>query len=249
MTTMSKDRVFAGSSEWGSDFQFNEEVADVFDDMLNRSVPYYAEQQLLIQQVARKFYIPGTCIYDLGCSTGVTLINIATALGPNVTLVGYDFSEAMLEKARANISKAGLADQIELRQGDFNGGLDNLELQNASIVTLCWTLQFVRPLWRERLIRWINQGTAAGGALICSEKILTNSSDMNRYFIDFYYQYKARNGYTSDEILRKRDALENVLVPYRTDENFELFRRNGYSSIETCFQWFNFATYLCIKQT
>ena len=244
---MSKDQVFAGSAARASDFEFNKEVAEVFDDMLNRSVPYYREQQALMQQIARKFYVPGTCVYDLGCSTGVTLINMAKVLGPNVPLIGYDYSKPMLEKAHANIAKAGLSEQIELRQGDFNDVLDKMELQNASVVTLCWTLQFVRPLWRDRLIKWINQGTVAGGAFVCMEKILTNSSDMNRYFIDFYYEYKASNGYTPEEILRKREALENVLVPYRTDENFELFRRNGYATVETCFQWFNFAGYLCVK--
>ena len=244
---MSKDQVFAKSEARSSDFEFNKEVADVFDDMLARSEPYYREQQSLMQQIARKFYIPGTSVYDLGCSTGVTLINMAKTLGPEVRLVGYDFSKPTLEKARNNIAQAGVSGQIELHEGDFNDVLEKIELENASVVTLCWTLQFVRPLWRDRFIKWINSGTVAGGALICMEKILTNSSDMNRYFIDFYYEYKARNGYSPEEILRKREALENVLIPYCTDENFELFRRNGYSSVETCFQWFNFAGYLCVK--
>src|SRR5262245_20655393 len=115
---MSKDKVFAGSSARASDFEFNKEVADVFDDMLARSVPYYREQQALIQQIARKFYVPGTSVYDLGCSTGVTLINMARALGPHARLVGYDYSRPMLEKAQANIAQAGLTEQIELRQGD-----------------------------------------------------------------------------------------------------------------------------------
>ena len=244
---MSKDQVFAGSGARASDFEFNKEVAEVFDDMLARSVPYYREQQELMQQIARKFHVPGTCVYDLGCSTGVTLINMAKALGPDVRLVGYDYSKPMLEKAQKNIEQAGLSNQIELRLADFNDDLSGIELENASVVTLGWTLQFVRPLWRDSLIKWINRGTVKGGALICMEKILTNSSDMNRYFIDFYYEYKSRNGYSPEEILRKREALENVLVPYRTDENFELFRRNGHNTVETCFQWFNFAGYLCVK--
>ena len=243
---MNKDQVFAGSQARASDFEFNKEVADVFDDMLARSVPYYLEQQSLIQQIARTFYIPGTRVYDLGCSTGVTLINLAKALGPDARLVGYDYSQPMLDKALQNISAAGLTNQIELRRADFNESLSDVDLSNASIVTLCWTLQFVRPLWRDRFMKWINAGMV-GGALICMEKILTNNSDMNRYFIDFYYEYKARNGYSGEEIIRKREALENVLVPYRTDENVELFRRNGFNTVETCFQWFNFAGYLCAK--
>jgi tRNA (cmo5U34)-methyltransferase len=245
--TMKKDRVFAGAEERGSDFEFNAEVAEVFDDMLVRSVPYYREQQALMQQIARKFHVPGTRVYDLGCSTGVTLVNMAEALGKDVSLVGYDYSQAMLDKAQKNIARAGLSDRVTLQRADFNEDVSRFELENASVVTLCWTLQFVRPLWRDSLLKWIQRGMVKGGAFICMEKVLTNSSDMNRYFIDFYYEYKSRNGYSREEILKKREALENVLVPYRTDENFELFRRNGFSTVETCFQWFNFAGYLCIK--
>jgi tRNA (cmo5U34)-methyltransferase len=241
------DRVFATGAARASDFEFNAEVAEVFEDMLVRSVPFYREQQLMIQQIARKFYIPGTQVYDLGCSTGVTLVNIAKSLGPDVQMVGYDYSQPMLDKAKRKISQLGLSHQIELRCADFNKDLAAVKLENASVVTVCWTLQFVRPLWRDSLIEWIYRGMAKGGALICMEKILTNSSDMNRYFIEFYYEHKSHNGYSKEEILKKREALENVLVPYRTDENFELFRRNGFTTVETCFQWFNFAGYLCVK--
>src|SRR6185503_5590626 len=138
---MSKDRVFAGSAARASDFEFNAEVADVFEDMLDRSVPYYREQQQLMQQVAAKFYVPGTRVYDLGCSTGTTLINLAKALGPDVPLVGFDYSQPMLDKAQQRIAGAGLDGQIQLRCADFNKELSRTELENASVVTLCWTLQ------------------------------------------------------------------------------------------------------------
>lgn len=244
---MSKDTVFATATAGATDFEFNAEVAEVFDDMVTRSVPYYLEQQALMQQIAKKFYVPGTRVYDLGCATGSTLISLAQALGRDAHLVGYDYSQHMLDKAEEKIVQAGLSDQIELRRADFNEDLAEAALENASVVTLCWTLQFVRPLWRDGLINWIYRGMTKGGALICMEKILTNNSDMNRYFIDFYYEYKSRNGYSQGEILKKREALENVLVPYRTNENFELFRRSGFNTVETCFQWFNFAGYLCLK--
>jgi tRNA (cmo5U34)-methyltransferase len=242
-----KDKVFATPGVRGSDFEFNAEVAEVFDDMLVRSVPFYLEQQSIIEQIARKFYIPGTRVYDLGCSTGSTLANLGRALGPEVQLVGYDYSQPMLAKAQHNIERIGLGNRVDLRFADFNKDVSPVNLENASIVTLCWTLQFIRPMWRDGLIKWIYDGMTKGGAFICMEKVLTNSSDMNRYFIEFYYDYKTRNGYSRDEILRKREALENVLVPYRTDENFELFRRNGFNTVETCFQWFNISGYLCIK--
>lgn len=245
---MSRDQVFATTAARGSDFEFNEEVAAVFDDMLVRSVPFYTEQQAVIQEAAQKFYQPGTYVYDLGCSTATTLIRLAKALGPQARLIGFDNSQPMLDKARLNVDKAGCAAQIELRCLDLNADVTSAELINASVVTLCWTLQFVRPLKRDALIRWIYDGMQPGGTLIVTEKVLTNSSDMNRYFIEFYYDFKRRNGYSEEEILKKREALENVLVPYRVDENFELFRRNGFPVVETFFQWYNFAGFMAVKQ-
>lgn len=245
---MARDQIFTSTAARGSDFEFSAEVAAVFDDMLVRSVPFYTEQHALIQEAAQKFYVPGTLVYDLGCSTGTTLIRLATALGRPAKLIGYDNSQPMLDKARANISSAGCADRIELRFLDLNEDVSTAELTNASVVTLCWTLQFVRPLKRDALIRWIYEGMVSGGALIVTEKVLTNSSDMNRYFIEFYYDFKRRNGYSEEEISKKREALENVLIPYRVDENFELFRRNGFPVVETFFQWYNFAGFMAVKQ-
>jgi len=243
-----KDEVFSKPGERSSDFTFNAEVAAVFDDMLVRSVPHYLEQQALIQEIARKFFLPGTRAYDLGCSTGTTLIRLADTLGPDASLVGVDNSEPMLAKARENLRDAGVQNQVDLICADLNEDLTNASFENASVATLCWTLQFIRPLRRDAVVRWIFDGMVEGGALICCEKVLTNSSDMNRYFIDFYYDFKRRNGYSEEEILKKREALENVLVPYRTDENFELFRRSGFRIVETFFQWYNFAGFLCVKQ-
>jgi tRNA (cmo5U34)-methyltransferase len=245
---MARDQVFASTAARGSDFEFNDEVAAVFDDMVSRSVPFYAEQQALIQEAAQKFYQPGTVVYDLGCSTATTLMRLAKALGPQARLVGYDNSEAMLDKARANVAKAGFERQIELRVADLNADMTKVDLSNASVVTLCWTLQFVRPLKRDTLVRSIYNGMVNGGTLLLTEKILTNNSDMNRYFIEFYYDFKRRNGYSDEEIMKKREALENVLVPYRVDENFELFRRSGFPVVETFFQWYNFAGFMAVKQ-
>ena len=246
-TKSGQDSVFSGSGPRASDFEFNEEVAGVFDDMLVRSVPCYLEQQGLIREIATRFHVPGTTIYDLGCSTGTTLVNIGHSIDDSVELVGYDNSEPMLERARQNVAKSGLANRVDLRYADLNADAPKLDLDGAGVITLCWTLQFVRPLGRHRLIRQIYESLAEGGVLICCEKILTNDSDMNRFFVDFYYDFKRRNGYSEDEILRKREALENVLVPYRADENAELFRHSGFQTVETFFQWYNFCGFLCVK--
>ncbi|HZQ07303.1 MAG TPA: carboxy-S-adenosyl-L-methionine synthase CmoA [Anaerolineae bacterium] len=244
---MQRDEIFKKDTSRSSDFEFNQEVAQVFDDMLVRSVPFYNAQQDMIRDLCLKFWIPNTTIYDLGCSTARTLLCLAQSL-PDATLIGYDSSEPMLARARQNIAAQGLTDRIALHSGDLNAPLNILTLENASVVTLCWTLQFIRPLHRDTLIRWIYNGLVENGALLVTDKVLTNDSDMNRIFIELYYEFKRRNGYSESEILRKREALENVLIPYRIDENLELFRRNGFQIVETFFQWYNFAGFLCVKK-
>jgi tRNA (cmo5U34)-methyltransferase len=245
--SMNRDEIFTSTAARGSDFQFTEEVANVFDDMLARSVPFYLEQQSLIEEIARKFWIPGTTVVDLGSSTGTTLIHLADHLGQDARLVGYDNSNPMLERARNNADQAGVGGQIEFSYADLNGNLNDVHIEGASVVIICWTLQFIRPLRRDILIKKIYDGLVDGGVLIVTEKVLTNDSNMNRFFIDFYYDFKRRNGYSEEEINRKREALENVLIPYRFDENFELFRSNGFQTVETFFQWYNFAGFLCVK--
>ncbi|MCP9820363.1 carboxy-S-adenosyl-L-methionine synthase CmoA [Synechococcus sp. Cruz-9H2] len=242
-----RDRLFAQTTSRTSDFEFTEAVAEVFDEMVERSVPLYPEQQSMVMELCSKFYPKDSSIYDLGCSTGTTLAHLATRLPPTAKLIGYDSSAPMLDQARLKLEQLGHSTRIELRTCDLNDDPSSLDLENAGVALLCWTLQFVRPLNRDLLINQIYQSLRPGGVLIVTEKILTINSHMNRFFVDLYHDFKRRNQYSDTEIMRKREALENVLVPYRLDENYELFRRNGFQHVETFFQWYNFAGFLCIK--
>jgi tRNA (cmo5U34)-methyltransferase len=245
---MKRDQLFLVTTARTSDFRFDEEVAGVFDDMLVRSIPLYLEQQHMVQETAKRLWIPGAEVFDLGCSTGTTLENLCRELEGAQRLTGYDSSAPMLERARTRLREAGFEERVELRLADLNGDLADLRLENAGLVTMCWTLQFIRPLRRDALIRRIYEGLVENGALIVTEKVLTANSHMNRFFVDLYYDFKQRNGYSEEEILRKREALENVLVPYRIDENVDLFRSSGFQIVETFFQWYNFVGFLCVKQ-
>lgn len=241
-----EDRVFTDANSGSRDFQFDEKVASVFDDMLRRSVPFYTEQQAMVNALGKRLFQKATAIYDLGCSLGTTLLNFCQDIGPEAKeLIGYDNSTAMVEKARTEIKGRGMDHAIQIRHGDLN---DGVAIENAGLVTMLWSLQFVRPLKRDNLIRGIYDGMVENGALIVTEKVLTNNTHMNRLFIDLYYDYKRTQGYSDQEILRKREALENVLVPYRIDENMEMFRRNGFEMCETFVQYYNFVGFLCIKQ-
>jgi tRNA (cmo5U34)-methyltransferase len=114
-------------------------------------------------------------------------------------------------------------------------------------VSLVLTLQFIRPLNREKLVRDIANGLNENGCLILVEKVLGEDSLFNRQFIKYYYDYKARVGYSELEIRQKREALENVLIPYKLLENRELLLRSGFRYVDTFFKWYNFCGMVAVK--
>ena len=143
----------------------------------------------------------------------------------NIPFIGIDDSRDMLEKCRNKMEDFQVKRPLTLEYGDLNAGI---KVENASIVVLCLTLQFVRPINREKLIRSLFEGLRPDGILIIIEKILAEDSAFNRDFIKYYYDYKRRNQYSEMEIAQKREALENVLIPYKLSENITLLKESGF---------------------
>lgn len=241
---MNTDKVFKNPDRPVVDFKFNEEVATVFDDMVVRSVPFYMEMQRMIVELTKDFAIEGTNVYDLGCSTGTTMINLNKALSNEIGFVGIDNSNEMLLKAENNLRKSGINRKIAFENQDLNC---DISLRNPSVVIFCLTLQFLRPLNRERILRKICNSLPENGAIILIEKILTENSICNRLFIEHYYEFKKRNGYDAIEIGKKRESLENVLVPYQLSENESLLKSCGFRYTEVFFKWYNFCGLIAIK--
>jgi tRNA (cmo5U34)-methyltransferase len=226
------------------DFRFGNTVVQVFDDMVTRSVPFYLEIQRMMTEITADFAAPGTRVYDLGCSTGTTLINLDKVLPPDVEFIGIDNSTEMLEKCRGNFEANGVTRKYELLSKDLNSGVS---IENASVVVMCLTLQFIRPLYREKLIEEIHRQLNENGCLILIEKVLGEDSLFNRQFIKYYYDFKRRNHYNDMEIAQKREALENVLIPYKLMENRELLLNKGFRYVETFFKWYNFCGMIAVK--
>lgn len=239
-----KDQVFTENKSGHKDFEFNNQVVSVFDDMVVRSVPFYLEMQRMITELARDIVPEDGVVYDLGCSTGTTMLNLDGALPQSVRFVGIDNSDPMLEQCANNLRESGVTRQVDL----INANLDmGVEVPNASLVVLCLTLQFVRPMYRERLVRSIYEQLRPDGAIILIEKVHGESSLFNRLFIDYYYRFKRRNDYSDIEIAQKREALENVLIPYKLEENKELLREVGFRFVDVFFKWYNFSGIVAVK--
>lgn len=229
------------------DFAFDRSVVRVFDDMVARSVPFYGEiQHMQSNLVQHLLPAENGCVLDLGCSTGTTidLILRHPDCGATTRAVGIDNSPAMLEKARAKLGVFVGEKRVQLVAGDLDGDID---LPAANVTVMNWTLQFVRPIRRESLLQRVFAALKPGGALFLSEKILVEESLLNRVYIDLYLRFKSNAGYTAEEIQRKRESLENVLVPYRIEENVELLRHCGFATVDTYFRWFNWAGFIALK--
>lgn len=240
---MSKDDYFKEAAR-PFDFKFTSKVAGVFDDMVNRSVPFYEEIQRMVSELAADHAIENSKIYDLGCSTGTTMLYMDQRVAENIPFVGIDDSAAMLDKCRAKLDAVGTARSVDLELADLN---KDVGISNASVVVLCLTLQFVRPMNRERLIKQIFNGMMKEGVLIIVEKILAEDSLFNRDFIKYYYNMKRRHNYSEMEISQKREALENVLIPYKLSENIALLRDGGFEHCEVFFKWYNFTGIIAKK--
>ncbi len=222
-------------------FEFDEEVAAVFDDMLERSVPFYKESQKITQFFVKKNLVEGGQLYDLGCSTASLLLNIHRDLDVNATLVGLDTSEAMLVQARKKCEAYGA--DIEV----LNADILEYDYKESDVFISNYTLQFIRPLVREKLIKKLADALKKEGIFIFSEKVISHHSKLNKDLIECYYDFKKTQGYSEYEIMQKREALENVLVPYSEEENIKMALENGFSHCEVVFRWANFATFIAVK--
>ena len=240
-----KDEVFKDEITKAFDFKFGEKVANVFDDMVNRSVPFYEEIQRMIGEIAADHTQKGGDIYDLGCSTGTTMIYMNGQVDPSVRFIGIDDSPEMLAKCQTKLEQVGFTRPFDLRVADLGS---NVEINNASVVILCLTIQFVRPIHRERLLKKIVDGLKPGGVLILVEKILAEESNYNRDFIKYYYNMKRRHSYSEMEISQKREALENVLIPYKLSENILMLKEAGFGHCEVFFKWYNFSGIIAEKK-
>lgn len=241
---MSKDDIYTGA-RGPAPFEFNEQVAAVFDDMISRSVPGYRELIKRLAQLTRHFYQPGSCIYDLGCSTG----NLGFELGREMSgqafrLVAVDSSRPMLDIYGERLQGLSCRGTTELVCGD----ICQQALEDASVVVITLTLQFLPLAARDALLDKVYRALRPGGVLLLTEKVLHPDPALDVLQQDFYYRFKRERGYSELEISQKREALEHVLIPETVKDHEERLERVGFRQRDLWFKWFNFAAFLACKE-
>lgn len=220
---------------------FDADVTTVFDDMLSRSIPQYDVMRQSVFDLGASFVQSDTWIVDLGCSRGEALAPFVECFQDQNHYLGIELSEAMYLAARTRFN--GNA-QVVIRQDDLRLRYP----QEQASVTLCiLTLQFVPIEYRQRILQSIYARTVPGGILILVEKILGATATLDACMVERYYALKGANGYSAEQIERKRLSLEGILVPVTAHWNEELLRMSGFQQVDCFWRWMNFAGWIAIK--
>ena len=236
-----KDELFKTQIMSAGEFSFNDQVTAVFDDMIRRSVPSYEWVIELTGIVASQLVKAHTQCYDLGCSLGASLIAMRRHGCVDAHFIGIDNSVAMLASCEQKIVALPLQQRqnIYLRHEDITTS----NIDNASLVAMNFTLQFIPVAQRQALIDKIYAGLIPGGGLILSEKM----NWTNPLFAQCYDAYKRFRGYSDIEIERKREALDEVLITESIDTHQQRLRQSGFTQVDQWLQCFNFSSLLAIK--
>ncbi|MDL1924346.1 methyltransferase domain-containing protein [Chloroflexi bacterium CFX3] len=223
---------------------FDKGVTQVFDDMLARSIPQYEVMRRAVFDLGSRYVQPKTAVIDLGCSRGEALAPFVDRFGANNRYVGVEISEPMLMAAQERFAGYIRCHVVDIRGLDLRHAYPP---EQASLTLSVLTLQFTPIEYRQRIVRDVFKHTVAGGAFLLVEKVLGATADLDAQMVETYYALKSANGYTQEQIDRKRLSLEGVLVPVTAKWNEELLSTAGFKQIDCIWRWMNFAAWIAVK--
>ncbi|WP_075187974.1 carboxy-S-adenosyl-L-methionine synthase CmoA [Teredinibacter haidensis] len=239
-----RDTLFAAADAEFGQFTFDQKVVDVFPDMIKRSVPGYTTIIHMVGQLAERYAQAGSNCYDLGCSLGASTLAMRHRVqAADVKIISIDNSPDMIKRCKIILDADSHDVPVELRCED----LLQSPIDNASVVVMNFTLQFIQPDVRDSLIRHIYDGMRPGGVFILSEKLTFNDAHHDKLMNELHYYFKKTNGYSGLEIAQKRSALENVLIPESLECHKQRLANAGFRGTELWFQCFNFSSLLAFK--
>ncbi|QHM71363.1 carboxy-S-adenosyl-L-methionine synthase CmoA [Mixta intestinalis] len=239
-----RDTLFSAPVDKLGDWTFDERVAEVFPDMIQRSVPGYSNIISMIGMLAERFVKANTQVYDLGCSLGAATLSVRRSVqAEGCKIIAVDNSPAMIERCRRHIDAFRATTPVEVIEADIR----HIPIENASMVVLNFTLQFLAPDDRLTLLQRIYQGLNPGGALVLSEKFSFEDADVGDLLFNMHHDFKRANGYSELEISQKRSMLENVMLTDSVETHKARLRQAGFEHSELWFQCFNFGSLVALK--
>lgn len=240
----SSDTIYQNAQNKVDDFSFNRQVVDVFPDMIERSIPGYADIIDGVGRLAAKFTVPKSNVYDLGCSLGAVSLSIAKHNQQHdIQIMGVDNSSAMVERCQRHVDSYTYASPIHIEEAD----IVNFNLNHASVIVMNFTLQFIEPNRRDALMAKLFDALIPGGVLILSEKIKLRHDVMDSAIIDMHHDFKRENGYSDLEISQKRTALENIMILDEYSLHEKRLLKTGFEAVSIWYQQLNFVSFFAIK--
>jgi tRNA (cmo5U34)-methyltransferase len=238
------DTIYQRQQNKVDDFCFNRQVVDVFPDMIERSVPGYVNIIDGVGRLAAKFTVAKSNVYDLGCSLGAVSLSIAKHNQQHeIQIIGIDNSPAMVERCQRNVDSYTYTTPINIKEAD----IVDFEINNASVIVMNFTLQFIEPELRNKLMSKLFDALLPGGILILSEKIKLGNEVMDSAVIELHHDFKRENGYSNLEISQKRTALENVMILDEYSLHEKRLLKTGFDAVSIWYQQFNFVSFFAIK--
>jgi tRNA (cmo5U34)-methyltransferase len=243
---MSKDQIYANSDNGDRPFRFNAAVAGVFPGMLRRTIPGYAASIEAISSLAARYVSAGSTCYDLGCSLGAATLAMRAGINASgCQIIAVDNAAAMVERCRDIVATDSGQHQtsVDVRQANIQDTL----IENASMVVMNYTLQFLDVSARDEIVQRIYDGLLPGGLFLLSEKVIDEDPHMEDLLVDLHHEHKRRNDYSQLEISRKRAALENVLLPESVAVHRARLQTAGFAHSAVWLRYFNFVSIVAIK--
>jgi len=244
MQNSETDLIYSNPHKQVKDFAFDAQVVEVFPDMISRSVPGYNTIIDTIGRLSQQFVKENSNIYDLGCSLGAATLAMRKGISENnCQIIGVDNSKDMVKRCKLHIEAFKGNTPVEI----IEGNIQNIEITNASMVVLNFTLQFIERSQREALLTKIAKGLNPGGLLVLSEKVSHGDSKTDELLIDLHHKFKRDNGYSELEVAQKRSALEKVMLTDTTEQHINRLKNAGFNHISPWFQCYNFISFVAIK--
>lgn len=243
---MSKtDNIYSKPLSQVDGFTFDEQVVQVFPDMIKRSVPGYEKIIQTIGMITERCALTDTNLYDLGCSLGAATLSMRRAVNnkKGCQIIAVDNSEAMVERCQQYIDAYKSETPVSILCDD----ICNIKIENASVVVLNFTLQFLTPEKRLVLLTNIYNGLVPGGVLVLSEKFVFEDPISHQLLIDLHLDFKRSHGYSELEISQKRSSLENVLIADTVEQHYARLQKAGFQHNNLWYQCFNFGSIISIK--
>tara|TARA_Y100000589_G_scaffold118994_1_gene113237 strand:+ start:12378 stop:13076 length:699 start_codon:yes stop_codon:yes gene_type:complete len=227
-----------GIEKTSSNWDFEDISLDDFEKHISKSVPCYHLTHKLGLELSDFFCKPNTNVFDIGSTSGSFINSLLERHNDkDINFNGIEISTSMYSQSVLRYPKINF----------YNEDVRDCDLHNSSFISSYYTIQFINPQYRQKLINKIFESLNWGGGFLMFEKVRAPDARFQDYMIQIYNEFKLSNEFTPSHIMSKSRSLKGVLEPFSTAANIEMLQRAGFKDIMTVYKYISFEGFLAIK--